>query len=103
MPPLAHTVRTRTGQDVRLCQACNLCDDLRVPGMDLSFGEMLRSAGRDELRALTCASLWACEPLLSPPPTCQAGLDIPAVIGALRREAIRRGCSPPPATPEWIL
>jgi heterodisulfide reductase subunit C len=34
---------------------------------------------------------------------CPAGIDIPAVIRALRQEALRRGYRPLTATPEWIL
>jgi len=101
--PLPSIVLSRTGQDVRLCQACDQCDDLRAEGMDLTFGEILRLAARNDMRALACDSLWRCEPLLSPRPPCQADLDIQAVIRALRKEALRRGYGPPPPTPEWIL
>ncbi len=102
-PPLRAVILSRTGEDVRLCQACDQCECLLAEGMDLTFGEMFRLAARDDLRALTCASLWRCEPLLGRNPTCQAGLDIPAVIGALRTECLRRRLGPPPAHPEWIL
>ena len=102
-PPLASVILSRTSQDVRLCQACDQCSDLRAEGMDLAFGEILRLAARDDERSLGCASLWRCEPLLNDSTRCPAGIDIPAVIGALRKEALRRGFGPPPPTPEWIL
>lgn len=101
--PLPFLILAQTGQDVRQCQACDQCDDLVVEGMDLSFGEILRTAARNDDRALTCSSLWSCEPFLDRPPACQADLDIPAVIHVLRDEALRRGLGPPPPTPEWIL
>jgi heterodisulfide reductase subunit C len=101
--PLRSLILAKTGQDVRQCQACDLCEDLRADGMDLSFGEILRCAARDDLRALTCASLWRCEPLLDGPAICQAGPDIAAVIRFLRREALRRGLGPQAPVPEWIL
>lgn len=101
--PLPFLILAQTSQDVRQCLACDQCADLRAEGMDLSFGEILRSAARNDERALTCSSLWNCEPFLDRPTPCQAGLDIPAVINALRREALRRGLGPQPPVPEWIL
>ena len=101
--PLPFVILTRTGQDVRGCQACDLCEGVRADGMDLAFGEILRLAAHDDSRALTCASLWCCEPLLSARLKCQAGIDIPAVIRALRDEALRRRFGPPPAYPALIL
>jgi heterodisulfide reductase subunit C len=101
--PLAAVVLARTGQDVRLCQACDLCRELHADGMDIALGDILRLAAHNDERALTCASLWCCEPLLDRPPRCPAGIDLAAAIRALRREALRRGLSPRAATPEWIL
>jgi heterodisulfide reductase subunit C len=101
--PLPALVLARTGQDVRLCQACDQCRDLLADGMDLAFGEILRYAAHDDERALACQSLWCCESLLAGLPRCPAGIDIPAIIHALRREALRRGFRPITATPEWIL
>ncbi len=102
-PPLASIVLARTNEDVRLCQACDECRDLLAEGMDLTFGEILRFAARNDERSITCHSLWRCEPLLGKPAHCPAGIDIPAVIRTLRQEALRRGYRPMTATPEWIL
>jgi heterodisulfide reductase subunit C len=71
--------------------------------MDLAFGEILRLAARDDEYSLGCDSLWRCEPLLKDTTRCPAGINIPAVIRALRKEALRRGYGPHPPTPEWIL
>jgi heterodisulfide reductase subunit C len=89
--PLAAVVRAATGQDVRACQACQMCDDLRCEGMELTFGEILRAVGRDEISILASPSLWCCEPLIRRRLTCQADIDVPAVIDILRREAWKRG------------
>ena len=102
-PPLSSVVLSRTSQDVRLCQACDQCADLHAEGMDLTFGEILRLAARDDERSITCDSLWRCEPLLEEAGRCPAGIDIPAVIRTLRQEALRRGYRPLTATPDWIL
>ncbi len=89
--PLAAIVRAATGQDVRACQACQMCDDLRCEGMELTFGEILRATARNEMSVLGSPSLWCCEPLIRRRPSCQADIDVPAVIGVLRSEARRRG------------
>ena len=67
-------------------------------GMDLTLGEMVRAAARNNSSVLTCASLWACEDLLLRPIPCQAGLSIPAIVIALQREAELRGLAPDSAT-----
>jgi heterodisulfide reductase subunit C len=101
--PLAQVVYARTSQDVHLCQACDQCRDLMADGMDLTLGEILRLAAVNDERAIVCDSLWCCEPLLDKAGRCPSGLDVPAVIRALRQEALRRGYHPISATPDWIL
>jgi heterodisulfide reductase subunit C len=100
--PLPFVVLSRSSQDVRLCMACDQCRDLHAAGMDLTFGEIMHYAARDDERALTCDSLWACEPLLGSMSQCPSGIDVPTVIRALRQEALRRGYRPISATPDWI-
>jgi hypothetical protein len=102
-PPLRHLILTQTGQDVRECQSCDQCSDWLADGMDLSFGEILRCAACDDPRALTCRSLWSCEPFLGRTGSCQAGLEIASIVAVLRGEAIRRGLGPRSPYPEWIL
>jgi Fe-S oxidoreductase len=89
--PLRHLILSATGQDVRRCANCQFCEDLVKPGMDLSFGELMRAASRDDPVALTNDTLWACDGVLESSLQCQADLDIPAIIDVLRREAKLRG------------
>jgi heterodisulfide reductase subunit C len=89
--PLAAVVRAATGQDVRACQACQSCDDLRVEGMEMTFGEIMRAAALDDETVLSSPSLWCCETLIRRRLACQADIDVPAVIGVLRKEARKRG------------
>jgi heterodisulfide reductase subunit C len=89
--PLTFIILAATGQDVRQCASCLSCEDLRVPGMDLSFGDVIRAAARDDPIALTNDTLWNCDEALIRQPICQSGLDIYAVIQTLRFEAKERG------------
>ncbi|HLC02343.1 MAG TPA: hypothetical protein VJK02_04855 [Anaerolineales bacterium] len=88
--PLRAVIMTSTGQDIRECTNCNSCDDWMAPGMDLTFGEVLRAAARDDPGALDNQTLWACDELLARV-RCPSGIDIASVILALIHEAELRG------------
>ena len=62
--------------------------------MDLTFGEIFRAASHDQPEALTNQTLWICDRLLHNGLHCQNGLDISAIMGALRQEAQLRGIQP---------
>lgn len=62
--------------------------------MDLSFGEILQAAARNDSLALTNTSLWSCDDLLLYCSLCHNGIDIPSVILALQGEAELRGLAP---------
>jgi len=96
--PLRAIILAATGQDVRLCGNCSSCEQLTAPGMDLSLGEIIRAAARDDPQALTCDSLWACEDLMLQPIPCQAGLALPSILLTLQREAELRGLAPSSGT-----
>ncbi len=92
---LPHVILSACGEDVRLCTHCWQCEDSMTPEMDLTLGELMQAVVRDELRALTSRTLWACDPLLDGRLRCHQGIDVPVVIRALRQEAVRRGLSGP--------
>jgi heterodisulfide reductase subunit C len=89
--PLHAVILAATSQDVRLCTNCGNCDSLMAPGMDLTFGEVLQAAARNDPVALTNDTLWACDDLLGPQLICPHNIDIPAVIITLAREARSKG------------
>jgi len=64
--------------------------------MDLSIGELMQGAARNDERVLRCASLWAWD-LRPGHVVCQQGINVPSVLEVLRKEAIRRGCAPQPS------
>jgi hypothetical protein len=67
------------------------------PEMDLSIGELMQGAARNDERVLTCTSLWTWETRPGHV-VCQQGINVPSVLEVLRQEAIRRGCAPRPST-----
>jgi heterodisulfide reductase subunit C len=69
---------------------CDTCDAWMLPGMDLTFGEVMQAAARDDPLALENQTLWACDDLL-PRVRCPSGIDIASVILVLVREAELRG------------
>ena len=92
--PLHAVILAATSQDVRLCSNCGNCNGPMAPGMDLTFGEVLQAAARNDPSALTNKTLRACDDLLGPQLLCPHGIDIAAVIIALAREARSRGVGP---------
>lgn len=93
--PLHAVILAATGQDVRLCTNCGNCNGLMAPGMDLTFGEVLQAAARNDPAALTNNTLWTCDDLLGPQMLCPNNIDIAAAIITLAREARSRGFGPP--------
>ncbi len=92
--PLWAIILTASGEDIRHCGQCFSCEDYIEPGMDLTFGEIFQAAVHDQSRALSNRTLWTCDKLLENGLHCQNGLDIPAIVGALRQEARLRGLQP---------
>ena len=51
----------------------------------------MRAAAQDDPDALLNETLWTCDPILDDGFNCQSGIQLQAVINALRREAKLRG------------
>lgn len=94
--PLPFLVLSSCGEDVRRCTSCWGCEALTAPGMDLSIGEVMQGAARNDERVLACTSLWIIESLPGRI-VCQQGINVPAVLEVLRQEAVRRGYAPRPS------
>lgn len=89
--PMTFIILAATNQDIRNCESCQNCEDLLAPGMDLSLREIMSAAARDDPRALNNRTLWTCDGVIESSSYCQAGIDLQAVIGVLRRMALERG------------
>lgn len=67
--------------------------------MDLTIGEIIRGAARNDLRILSSRTLASCEDLLLRPLPCTAGLDLASILLVLQREAEIRGLAHTLAVP----
>lgn len=91
MPSLKRIVKNATGQDVSRCQACLDCEVSCPDDMDIPVGSMIQMVMFDDEEILTSRTLWSDCVLAKARLACSRGIDISAVMNALRQEATRRG------------
>lgn len=92
--PLRNIILAKTGQDVRLCRSCDTCKQLPAYGSDMTVGEIIRAASRDDATAIASQAIWCLEPEDLSDFPCQAGLDLAQILPVLWQEASRRGLNP---------
>jgi heterodisulfide reductase subunit C len=61
--------------------------------MDLTMGELLQMAVRDDHAVFTSQTLWNCDLVITEDGHCPEGINLSRVIEALRTEAKLRGYS----------
>jgi hypothetical protein len=93
--PIKAKVLASTGQDISACNHCDLCEKYLGEGMDLTIGEILQAANRNDESVLACQTLWNSDALLERKLHCQAGIDIASVLLALIRVAQDYGINGP--------
>lgn len=87
---LRRVVKDASRQDVYVCQACLDCD-VNIPGeMDIPLGSLIQLVLYDDEEALNTRTLWSDAVLEAARGACKRGLDLHAVMLALRQEARRR-------------
>lgn len=93
MPTLRQIVRSRSGIDVARCQACLDCDlALNSNGeIDIPLGALIQLVLMNDEEVFTCKTLWSQKALQAARGACTRGVNIAAVILALREEAVHRG------------
>lgn len=91
MPSLKRIVKNATGQDVSRCQACLDCEVSCPDNMDIPVGSMIQMIMFDDEEILTSRTLWSDCVLAKARLACRRGIDISAVMSALREEAAHRG------------
>ena len=88
---LKRIVKNATGQDVSRCQACLDCEVSCPEDMDIPVGSMIQMIMFDDDEILTSRTLWSDCVITKALLACHRGIDIYAVMNALREEAMRRG------------
>lgn len=90
-PSLRQVILTTTGQDVRQCQQCALCDEHVDAEQDLTFATLVQLVQMNDEEALTSRTVWSERVLQSARHRCTSRLNLEAIVLALRDEARRRG------------
>ena len=87
---LRRTIKVATGQDIHSCHACFDCDVTRTDDMDIPLGSLIQLALLDDEEALQSRTLWSDSVLEAARGACKRGLDLHAVMLALREQARRK-------------
>jgi len=92
MPRLKRIVKNATGQDISRCQACLDCEvSCPADELDIPVGSMIQMVMFDDEEILPSRTLWSDCVLAKARLACSRGINISAVMEALREEATRRG------------
>ena len=91
MPTLKRIVKEASGQDISRCQACLDCEVACPDDIDIPIGSMIQMVMFGDEEVLTCRTLWSDCVLSKARLACNRGIDISAVMCALREEARQRG------------
>jgi hypothetical protein len=84
---LRRQVKALSGQDIKLCQACLDCDIEIRDEMDIPLSSVTQLILEGDEEVLNCRTVWSDEVLHASPGACQRGLDMHAVLLALRQIA----------------
>ena len=87
---LRRVIKDATGQDINICHACFDCDVPLAEEMDIPLGSLVQLALLDDEEALDSQTLWSDAVLEASHGACKRGLNLPAVMIALREEFLRR-------------
>jgi hypothetical protein len=87
---LYRAVKRASGQDVYVCQSCNDCDIGSYDDMDIPLSSLIQLVLLNDDEALQCRTLWSDSALEAARGACKRGLDLYAVMLALREESIRK-------------
>jgi hypothetical protein len=87
---LRRVVKDRSGQDVYRCQSCLDCEIDLQDEMDIPLASLIQLVLLDDEEALHCRTLWSDRVLEASRGACKRGLNLHAVMLALRGESTRR-------------
>lgn len=97
---LRQIIQQATGQDIRRCRGCQMCNDGSVEAdQDIPLESLIQLTILNDDEVLTSRTLWSDEILTQARTACVRELKLEAVILALRSEAKRRGLAPHATNP----
>lgn len=89
---LRRVVRDATGVNLYECRMCADCDLTNIPHdvQDVSLSTLVQMVTMDDEEVLSTRTLWSDEVLEAATFACKRGLDLHAVLIALRQEFKRK-------------
>lgn len=87
---LRQVIKEATGQDISICHACFDCDLHFSDDLDIPLGGLIQLALLNDDEVLDSQTLWSEAVLDAAHGVCKRGLDLYAVMLALRAESVRR-------------
>lgn len=87
IPSIRRRIKAISGEDIALCQACMDCEEIRTPDMDVALGSLIQMALLNDEEVFAMRTLWSDEVLERAKGACKRGLDLRAILLALRRLA----------------
>ena len=96
-PPasLRKAVQLRTGQDLRHCRGCAICDLNGIANLDVTLDMLVQMVLLNDEEVLTTRTLWSEEVIAEARYACTRGINLQAVLLELREIAQQRGYMPP--------
>jgi heterodisulfide reductase subunit C len=88
---LRKLILEKTGQDVRRCRGCQLCDELYSHEQDIPLDSLIQLILMNDEDVLTSRTVWSDDVLQHAGEACVRELDLVKILLALRDEAVRRG------------
>jgi heterodisulfide reductase subunit C len=92
---LRRLILTETGQDIRRCRGCQLCNGEYSSDQDIPLDSLVQLVIMNDEEVLTSRTLWSDEVLIAARDACARELDLEKILLVLREEAKRRGLSKP--------
>lgn len=88
---LRKVILTKTGEDIRRCHGCALCNGEYSDEMDIPLFSLIQLVVMNDDEVLTCRTLWSDQVLQASREACTREINLKVVLLALREEAIKRG------------
>lgn len=90
-PSLRQIILANSGQDVRRCRNCAFCNGVLGKEADIPLESVVTMIILNDEEVLSSRTVWSDQVLDASRAACTGGIDMYAVLQALREEAQKRG------------